>query len=322
MIRQLILAAMLALAASGAAAAELAVQLRGPTLAASAGYHLAHARGYYADESLQVTLLPPSDGPALESLARGEAQLAVEWLPAALVAREHGLPLVNIAQVFARPALRLTCNGDAGVAEAGDLRGKTVGSRFGGSELPLLAWLNRLGLRSDGSLSGVALLNQGEGDAMLRQKQADCISTLRHDPPGLPDTVTLDPATQGAALLEDGIYVLAPLLAKPGMDRQLAGFLRASMRGWHEALADPEATAHLLLGPDPDAGALAHNTRMLRDMAGILAPGFRPDEAALRHGIDTLLAGGPQAVLARPPEGALTHAIRDIAAQPQVAQTP
>ena len=66
-----------------------------------------------------------------------EADLAVEFLPVALLARENGLPLVNIGQPFALPALRLTCLREAGVQTAADLRGKTLGSDYRGQELAL-----------------------------------------------------------------------------------------------------------------------------------------------------------------------------------------
>lgn len=320
--KYLISGAALALAASGATAQDLVVQLKGPTLAASAGYLLAEARGYYAAEGLAVALRPPVDAPPFESLARGAADLAVEWLPTALVARENGLPAVNVAQVFAQPALRLTCNAKAGIHGAADLRGKSIGSDFAGAHLPLSAWLNRLGLKADESPTGVTLLRQWPGTEMLRQKQAHCISTASYDQPLLPGTVTLDPAQQGAGVLEDGLYALAPALAAPDMQAQLARFLRASMKGWHEAMTDPEASARLLLGPDPDPGALAHQTRMLRGMAAVLSPDGRLNEAEYRRSIDNLLAGDGAAVLKRAPQGAFTHAISDIAAQTQASATP
>lgn len=61
----LISAALVALAVP-AAADELVVQLKGPDLAASAGYLLAEAQGYYAAEGLEIRLLPPSDSPSFE----------------------------------------------------------------------------------------------------------------------------------------------------------------------------------------------------------------------------------------------------------------
>ena len=176
----------LALLGAPALAQPLAVQLKGPGLAGNAGFLLAEAQGLYTDAGLEVRLLPPSDAPPFESLARGAADLTVEWMPAALLARENGLPLVNIGQILARPSLRLACRADAGIGDAAGLRGKSVASWFEGAELPLEAWLNRAGVPQ----AEVTLIRQSDGPEMLRQRQADCVSTRSFAVPDDADTAT------------------------------------------------------------------------------------------------------------------------------------
>ncbi len=305
-----------------ARAEDLTVQLRGPALAESAGFLWAQARGLYAAEGLQVTLLPADEAPPFETLARGAADLTVEWLPAALVAREHGLPVVNVAQVFARPALRLTCLRDSGVETAADLRGRTVASAFRGTEYPLLAWLNRLGLKTDDSLSGVALLAQWPAASeMLRHHQAACVGSFSYDPLPGEGLVLLDPAAQGAATLEDGLYALPGSFAGPEDKDRLARFLRASMKGWHEAAANPEAAARLTLGPDPDPGALQRQTAMIAAIAPLLSPTGALDQVDYRRTVDSLRAGGASSVLRREPQGAFTPDISALASRPEPTTT-
>jgi NitT/TauT family transport system substrate-binding protein len=69
------------------------------------GYYVAQAKGFYEEEGLNVTILPggPDIAPT-QVIAGGGADVIVEWMPAALAAREKGLPLVNIAQPFASRA--------------------------------------------------------------------------------------------------------------------------------------------------------------------------------------------------------------------------
>lgn len=307
----------LALLGAPALAQPLAVQLKGPGLAGNAGFLLAEAQGLYTDAGLEVRLLPPSDAPPFKSLARGAADLTVEWMPAALLARENGLPLVNIGQILARPSLRLACRADAGIGDAAGLRGKSVASWFEGAELPLEAWLNRAGVPQ----AEVTLVRQSDGPEMLRQRQADCVSTRSFAVPDDADTaadttldaVSLDPGP--AATLEDGLYALDAALADPAMRDGMARFLRASMAGWRAAAADPAGTARLLLGPDPDEGALARLTDALRGMSPLLGDG-RLDDAAYRQTVEALRAGGADAVLRRAPENAFTHKISDLAAKP------
>ncbi|WP_052081257.1 ABC transporter substrate-binding protein [Paracoccus halophilus] len=313
--KTLISAALLAVCAYSAQAAGLVVQLTGPAPVRFAGYALAEARGYYAEEGLEVALRRAEETAPFEALARGRADLAVGTLPVALLAREHGLPLVNFAQPLAQPALRLTCLDEAGVKGAADLRGKTIGSRFDGQELALTAWLNRLGLVDDHSPAGVSVLRQWPDAAdMLRQRQVACIVSHSFAAPPGPGTVTLDPAIQGAEVLEDGLYTLQENLDDPEMRERLAGFLRASMRGWREAARDPEGTARLILGPDPDEGVLQRRIEELRGIAALLSNSGRLDEAGYRRSVDSLTAGGPAAVLRDAPRGAFTHAISDMAA--------
>lgn len=315
-----LLIALLAPAAAGADA--LTVQLRGPALAESAGFLLAQARGLYAAEGLAVTLLPADDAPPFESLARGAADVTVEWMPMALVARENGLPVVNVAQIMAKPALRLTCTRDSGIAGAGDLRGKTLASPFHGSDYPLRAWLNRLGLQPDDSLSGVALLAQWPDAAqMLRHRQTACASTLAYDPLPGDGLVVLDPAQQGAATLEDGLYVLPGTLADAQAQDRLARFLRASIKGWHEAVADPQASARLILGPDPDAGALQRQAAMIAGIGPLLSPQGALEPQAYGATVAALRAGGASAVLKRDPQGASSDAI-SLRVAPKPATSP
>lgn len=293
-----------------ASADGLTVQMNGTDPAISAGYVIAQTHGFYFDEGLTVTLHPAGTEAPLDALARGQADLAIEWMPAALLARENGLPVVNIAQVFARPALRLTCRPDAGIQAASDLPGHILGSRFGGHELALSAWLNRLNPGTDGAGS-VTLVNQWPGTDMLRQAQVACISTLTYA--AVPrtadtDTITLDPAAQDAATLEDGLYVLQSSLDDPAMQDRLARFLRASMRGWREATRTPEATARELLGPDADEGAMIRQTEDLRVLAAVISPDGALDRDAYRRTVAALRAG-PAPVLRHDPQGAVTDAI-------------
>ncbi len=59
-------------------------------------------------------------------------------MPAALAAREKGVPLVNIAQPFKRSGMMLTCRKDSGVATPADFKDKTLAS--GSSATSIRSW--------------------------------------------------------------------------------------------------------------------------------------------------------------------------------------
>ena len=214
----LITAAAFAVAAGAAFANDtVKLQLKWVTQAQFAGYYVAAAKGFYKDEGLDVTILPGGPDIAPEQvIAGGGADVIVDWLPAALAAREKGLPLVNIAQPFKHSGLMLTCLKESGIASPADFADKTLGVWFYGNEYPFLSWMSQLGLKTDGSAGGVTVLKQGFNVDPLLQKQAACISTMTYNEYGqvleagikADDLVTFKYEDMGVATLEDGLYVL------------------------------------------------------------------------------------------------------------------
>ena len=97
-------------AGSAAAADKVTVQLKWLPQAQFAGYYVAQAKGFYKEADLDVTIKPggPDIAPAQVLAAKG-ADLTVDWMPSALAAREAGVPMVNVAQIFNRSGMMLTC---------------------------------------------------------------------------------------------------------------------------------------------------------------------------------------------------------------------
>ena len=178
----LITATAFAMAAGAAFANDtVKLQLKWMTQAQFAGYYVAAAKGYYTDEGLDVTILPGGPDIAPEQvIAGGGADVIVAWMPAALAAREKGVPLVNIAQPFKHSGLMLTCLKESGITTPADFADKTLGVWFYGNEFPFLSWMSQLGLKTDGSAGGVTVLKQGFNVDPLLQKQAACILSLIH----------------------------------------------------------------------------------------------------------------------------------------------
>ena len=323
-------AAALVLMAAGAQAADvdLTLQLKWIPQAQFGGYYVAKDKGFYAEEGLEVAILPggPEIAPT-QVLAEGGADVIVEWMPAALAAREKGLPLVNIAQPFKSSGMMLTCLREAGIADPRtDFAGKTLSTWFAGNEYPFLNWMNHLGLSTEGGQAGVAVLNQGAGIEPLLQKRAACISTMNYNEywqvidAGIApaDLVSFRYEDQGVATLEDGLYVLETALRDRDRVTALVGFVRASMRGWEYAREHPGEAAEIVLGniapQDGETGdrILRHQTRMAAEVAKLTEGGTGAlDEADYRRTVDILLAGGPGPAISKPPEGAFTHLITD-----------
>src|SRR5436305_11432307 len=100
----------LSLATTAQAADKVTLQLKWVTQGQFAGYYVAQDKGFYKDAGLDVTIKPGGPDIAPEQvIAAGGADVIVDWMPAALAAREKGEPLVNIAQIFQKSAQMTTC---------------------------------------------------------------------------------------------------------------------------------------------------------------------------------------------------------------------
>ncbi|WP_282168500.1 ABC transporter substrate-binding protein [Ruegeria atlantica] len=314
------------LAASSAFAAdEVTLQLKWVTQAQFAGYYVAKDKGFYEEEGLDVTILPggPDIAPT-QVIAGGGADVTVEWMPAALAAREKGLPLVNIAQPFKSSGMMLTCWKDAGIAAPEDLKNRTLGVWFFGNEFPFMSWMSQLGIDTGGkSESGVEVLKQGFNVDPLLQRQADCISTMTYneywqviDSGVNPDElVTFKYEDQGVATLEDGLYVLEENLGDAAFVDKMERFVRASMKGWKYAEEHPDEAADIVLEND-ETGAQTekHQKRMMGEIAKLTSGSNGSlDPADFERTVATLLAGGSDPVITKQPDGAWTHQITDAA---------
>ena len=301
---------------------DVTLQLKWVTQAQFAGYYVAQDKGFYDEEDLNVTIKPggPDIAPT-QVLAGGGADVAVEWMPAALAAREKGLPMVNIAQPFKSSGMMLTCRKDAGIETTDDFKGKTLGVWFFGNEFPFLSWMSKLELPTEGGEDGVTVLKQGFNVDPLLQNQAACVSTMTYNEywqvidAGLtPDDLNVFKyEEQGVATLEDGLYALEENLADPAFEDKMVRFVRASMKGWKYAEENPDEAAEIVLDNDASgAQTEEHQKRMMGEVAKLTAGSNGAlDEADYERTVQSLLSGGSDPVITVEPSGAWTHAITD-----------
>lgn len=304
------------------AADDVTLQLKWVTQAQFAGYYVAQDKGFYEEEDLDVTIKPggPDIAPT-QVLAGGGADVAVEWMPAALAAREKGLPMVNIAQPFKSSGMMLTCRKDAGIETTDDFKGKTLGVWFFGNEFPFLSWMSKLELPTEGGDDGVTVLKQGFNVDPLLQNQAACVSTMTYNEYWQVIDAGLTPEDlnvfkyeeQGVATLEDGLYALEENLADPAFEDKMVRFVRASMKGWKYAEENPDEAAEIVLDNDASgAQTEEHQKRMMGEVAKLTAGSNGAlDEADYERTVQSLLSGGSDPVITAEPSGAWTHAITD-----------
>ena len=285
----------------------ITLQLKWLHQAQFAGYYVAQDKGWYADEGLDVDIQAGGPGiHAIDLLANGQADVAIEWLPAALQMLHQNKQLVNIAQPYQHPGMQLVCRNDARVSSPQDLMGKRIG-HWPGDEGTLLlkvlmtkldglpaaarsAPLTMLEFHSpDGMIdavvadSGSAPLTMLEFDDVveaIKNRQTDCILALSYNEAELSMADLRDEVTVfslqddfGIRLLEDGIYVHQDLLQDDDSLQALRGFVCASMKGWQWARQHQDEAVDIVLKytDSQDEQTRLHQTRMLREVARLTA---------------------------------------------------
>ncbi|GAB4424376.1 MAG: ABC transporter substrate-binding protein [Chloroflexi bacterium OHK40] len=250
-------------AATEAPAAELQVldpvrlQLKWVAQAQFAGYYAALDQGYYAEENLDVTILP--GGPDIvpeQVVASGQAEFGINWLASLLATREQGAPLVNIAQVFTRAGMRQLSWKDSNITSPADLKGKNVAVWFGGNEYNLLATLSKYNLNKDTDLT---LVQQPFDMNLLLNREVDSAAAMTYNElyqvlsagHTIDELNILDYNAEGTAMPEDGVFVSADWLnADPKHKDIAARFLRASFKGWAYCRDNVDSCVEIVLKQD------------------------------------------------------------------------
>ena len=310
---------------NASAADKVTVQLKWLPQAQFAGYYVAQAKGYYKAEGLDVTIKPggPDISP-VQVIAGNGADVVVNWMPDALAAREAGVPLVNIAQVFNQSGLMLTCKKSSGVTSPKDFKGKTLGVWYGGNEYPFLNWMAKLGYKD----SDIKILKQGFNVDPLLQNQAACISTMIYNEywqvvdAGVKesDLVTFFYEKEGVASLEDGLYVLESKLKDPAFVARMGKFLKATFKGWNDAVKNPAEAAKIVVAADTSGSATEKvqkrqmdNVAKLITTAGTKKMGYL-EPAAYERTVKVLLAAGSSPVIKKDPgKAAYSHVVWEAA---------
>lgn len=233
---------------------QVSVQLLWLAQAQFAGYFAADELGYYEDEKIEITVKPGGpDASVAQLVASGDSQFGVLTLGQTLQARDQGIELVNIAQIFTRPAYRLISFKDANITSVEDLRGKTVGAWPG--TLQLFAALEKFDIDQDRDLTLVqqafdmnAFL-EGELDAASATTYNELAQVLKAGR-SLDEINMIDFADVGTFQLEDGIIANPDFLDEnPDVAER---FLRATLRGWIYCRDNPEECVDMVLDQAPD----------------------------------------------------------------------
>ncbi|MCX5772303.1 MAG: ABC transporter substrate-binding protein [Candidatus Hydrogenedentes bacterium] len=239
-----------------------------------AGYYVAQDKGFYRAAGLDVTILKGGpQSPALTLVEKGEAEFGTSFLSSALVKRDQGVRLVNIAQTGQRSALLLVARKSSGILSARDLNGRKVGVWLDYRAQPL-AFFKKNNVTTE-------IIPQGSTINMFLRGAIDGISAMSYNEYHLLLNAGLDPEDltvfsfdqSGLNFPEDGVYCMQATL-----DNQrdvCERFVKASMEGWQYAFDHPGEAMKIIMQAADEAHTgtnFAHQRWMLEQMGELMRP--------------------------------------------------
>lgn len=270
---------------------EVSLQLQWFAQAQFAGYYAALDEGFYEARCLDVTILEGGvDIVPQQQLGSGAADYAISWVPKALVSREEGIDIVNVAQIFQRSGTLQVSFADAGVNGPADFAGRKIGSWGFGNEFEMLAGARAAGLQENSDYEIVqqnfdmTALISGEIDAaqaMIYNEYAQVLETINPDTGELytaDDFTIIDWNDEGTAMLQDAIWADGSKLGDEAYDDQTTRFIAASIEGWAWCRDNAAGCVDVVLNNGPTLGT-SHQTWQLNEINALVWPS--PDGAAV-----------------------------------------
>ena len=239
------------------------------------GYYVAAAKGYYKDEGIDINILPGgSDIIPEQNVYNGVADIGVTWVSSLMTYQTQGYELQEVAQMFQKSGLLVASKKDAGIKSPQDLAGKKVANWFGGNEYEVLALLSKYKLDKNKDLN---LVQQDFTMDQLKEGSVDAASAMTYNEFGLllesgiskDDLNVINMNDEGVAMMEDCLFVNSEWASKN--EDLMVRFLRASIKGWKDACADPEAAGKTVYDVDKSV-SLEHQVYMAKEVAKLASP--------------------------------------------------
>jgi len=268
-----------------------------------AGYFAAKDKGFYAEEGLDVEIMPgsPDIAPA-QVVASNGAEFGVGWLPGRILApREGGAKLVNIAQIFQRSGTLMVSFKDKNITKPEDLKGKNVGSWLLGNEPELFAAMRKVGIDPDKDAKIVkqnfdmSQLLKGEVDAAQAMTYNEYAQVLESENPATGKLFTPEDLNVinfndvGTAMLQDGVMAREDWLADAKNQDIAVKFLRGTYKGWMFCRDNFDECVDIVLKNGPTLGK-SHMAWQLNEINALIWPSPLGigvlDDAAYKQTVD------------------------------------
>ena len=208
--------------------------------------YIADARGFFADEGLEVEIRHATQGEHGQLLLAGEIDFTTETAAQTLRQRANGLPVRAIALFGQRGDQGFVVHADSGIEGPEDFEGHSVGFKLGVVPAELLALLATAELGRD----DVQLQAVGFDERVFIEGQVDVYPVFLNNEPNRirnagVDIRVFDPHDYGVATL--GVAYTAHEETTVERRDLVERFLRAALRGAAYAASHPHEAIDLVL---------------------------------------------------------------------------
>jgi ABC-type nitrate/sulfonate/bicarbonate transport system substrate-binding protein len=246
-----------------------------------AGIYVAEEKGYYADQGLQVTILPGGEDAegnyinSIDVVREGRADFGVITGGNLLQARAGGAPIVAIAAIYQRHPLGFTSLAEKGITKPADLIGRTI-QISPDSRLLLDAMLTIQGIdpsaitveeRTDFTIGP---LTRGEADVIDAFITNELVA-LKQEHYAVNNLLPVD---YGIEEYPNVIFTTEKMITEH--PERVERFLRATVKGLQGAVAEPQIVAPLAVAHDSSLRLEKEREAMLLSVPLLNPPGSKP----------------------------------------------
>ncbi len=206
-----------------------------------APFYVAQAKGFYAEEGLDVSLEHGFENDFVALTAQGERQFAIASGDQVILARAQGLPVVYVMKWYEKYPVGVAALADSGIKTPADLNGRTVGipGRFGAS---FVAWKG-LAYAAGVDETSVNLQEIGftQAEALSQGTVDAAVVYLANEPVQLTaegKSVSVIQVSDYLNLVSNGIVTNEKLIAEN--PELVAKMVRASLKGLQYTIEHPD----------------------------------------------------------------------------------
>jgi len=252
-------------ASTGSAGGELkpvSVQLGWLPNIESGSFVVADEKGYYADEGLDMTILPGGPDVAIDAqVTSGKALVGLFSTESLANAVLNGAPLVAVAAIYQYSSNGIVTLADSGITTPKQLEGHTIGlSANDRTTVPFLTWL---GVDMD-TINVVA--SDGTPTA-LTSHQVDALVSPKGNAPVVLKTQGIDTnfmpvADYGYNRWSSVLVVRKDSLQDPEKLQEIKGIIAATQKGTQDMIDDPTAAGQIVYKVYGDQQGLTEDSQV------------------------------------------------------------